>query len=126
MTGGTTALRILLVDDEAEFASTLAERLVLRGFWAEVARDGESALVRLAEEPFDVVLLDMMLPGMHGLEVLRRVRETLPDLPIVMLTGRAGARDGIDGMKRGAKAYLSKPVDIQELLDIFSSLKSAE
>ncbi len=123
MAVGTMGLHVLLVDDEAEFASTLAERLSLRGFQAKVARDGESALARLGEESFDVVLLDMMLPGMHGLDVLRRVREALPDLPVVMLTGRVGARDGIDGMKGGAKAYLSKPVDIQELLDVFHSLK---
>lgn len=113
---------VLLVDDEAEFASTLAERLNLRGFAASVAPDGESALIRLRAERFDAVLLDLMLPGMHGIEVLRRIREEFPDLPVILLTGQAGAKDGIEGMKQGARGYLSKPVDLRELLELFATL----
>lgn len=115
---------ILLVDDEAEFASTLAERLKLRGFRASVAPDGESALERLSAGPerADLVLLDVRLPGMDGIETLRRIKALLPALPVILLTGQAGARDGIEGMKLGAAGYLSKPVDLRELLDLFASL----
>lgn len=116
---------ILLVDDEAEFASTLAERLNLRNFDASVADDGESALERLkaaGPENVDLVLLDVKLPGMDGIEVLRRVKELRRDLPVILLTGQAGAKDGIEGMKLGASGYLNKPVDLQELLDLFASL----
>lgn len=121
---------ILLVDDEVEFASTLAERLNLRGYAASVAPDGESALVRLSAETGgtdgkdgpDLMLLDVRLPGMDGIEVLRRVKELRPALPVILLTGQAGAKDGIEGMKLGAAGYLSKPVDLQELLDLFATL----
>ena len=117
-----TGLKILLIDDEGEFASTLADRLNLRGFSASVALDGESALARIQAEPFDLALLDVMLPGMHGIEVLRRIRESKPELPVILLTGQAGAKDGIEGMKQGAKGYLTKPVDLRELLDLFAEL----
>ncbi len=115
-------LAVLLVDDEAEFASTLADRLTLRDFAASVALDGETALARIAAEHFDLVLLDVMLPGMHGIEILRRIREQKPDLPVILLTGQAGAKDGIEGMKQGAIAYLTKPVDLGELLTLMASL----
>ena len=117
-----TGLKILLIDDEGEFASTLAERLNLRGYSASVVLDGESALERVKEEPFDLALLDVMLPGMHGIEVLRRLRDLKPDLPVILLTGQAGAKDGIEGMKQGAKGYLNKPVDLRELLAMFAEL----
>lgn len=113
---------ILLVDDEAEFALTLAERLKLRGYEAEVALDGESALKKVAEKHFALALLDVMLPGMHGIEVLRRMKEKQPGLPVILLTGQAGAKEGIEGMKEGASAYLSKPVDLHELLNTFGEL----
>lgn len=122
MNADTNRPAILLVDDEAEFASTLAERLILRNFSASVALDGETALKRIAADPVDLVLLDVMLPGMHGIEVLRRIRETRPELPVILLTGQAGARDGIEGMKQGAKGYLTKPVDLRELLDLFAAI----
>lgn len=115
---------ILLVDDETEFASTLAERLNLRDFQASVVTDGESALAYLSARPdkTDLVLLDVKLPGMDGIEVLRRIRESHADLPVILLTGQAGTRDGIEGMKLGAAGYLSKPVELHELLDLFASL----
>ena len=115
-------LAVLIVDDETEFAFTLAERLNLRGYAANVAIDGEKALKFLESEKADVVLLDLMLPGMHGIEVLRCIRERRPELPVILLTGQAGAKDGIEGMKQGARGYLGKPVDLGELLDLFATL----
>ncbi len=112
----TLPTRVLLVDDEVEFATTLAERLELRGLAVRVAYDGETALHLVRENPPQVVLLDVLMPGMKGLDVLTRLHETHPHLPIILLTGQGTTRDGIEGMQRGAFAYLSKPVDLQELL----------
>lgn len=126
MTGSEKTV-VLVIDDEAEFATTLAERLNLRDFAASVAPDGESALElleRTGARAVDLVLLDVMLPGMHGIEVLRRIKAMRFDLPVILLTGQAGARDGIEGMKEGAAGYLTKPVDLAELLDLFAELKS--
>jgi len=119
-----TALSILLVDDEVEFVSTLAERLGLRGYKTTTVHNGEDALVHLSAHPADIVLLDVMLPGMHGIEVLRRIRALFPQMPVILLTGQAGARDGIEGMKQGAKGYLSKPVDLSELLELVVNVQS--
>ncbi|MDR0239039.1 MAG: response regulator [Deltaproteobacteria bacterium] len=111
-----------MVDDERDFALTLAERLELRGFTPSVAFDGESALERVRGEHFDLVLLDVMLPGLSGLTVLRRIREMQPGLPVVLLTGNAGAKDGAEGIQQGARACINKPLDLQELLSLFAEI----
>ena len=115
-------LKLLMVDDEKEFALTLAERLRLRGFTLNVVFDGASALEHVREEHFDLVLLDVMLPGMSGLTVQRRIHEMKPGLPVVLLTGNASSRDGVEGMKQGARAYLNKPVDLPDLLSLFAEI----
>ncbi len=120
---GLEGLRILLVDDEAEFTATLAERLKLRGIYSRVADCGESGLAALKEESFDAVLLDVMMPGIGGIETLRRIKEHNPGLTVILLTGYAGTKDGIAGMKEGARAYLNKPLNLQELLDILKEIK---
>jgi two-component system OmpR family response regulator len=108
---------LLLVDDEEEFATTLAERLELRGIRTLVAHDGKTA-IQMAQEhgPFQVVVLDVLMPGIGGLEILRRLREMAPQVPVILLTGQGTTRDGIEGMRQGAFAYLNKPVDLEELL----------
>ena len=117
------ALKLLMVDDEKEFALTLAERLELRGCTTSVVFDGESALERVREADFDLVLLDVMLPGMSGLAVLRRIHAMKPWLPVVLLTGNTSSKDGIEGMQQGARAYINKPVDLQELLSFFAEIE---
>lgn len=107
---------ILLVDDEVEFVTTLAERLDLRGIAARVAHDGESALKAVADAEPHVMVLDVMMPGMKGIEVLQRVREQHPAVQVVMLTGQGKTRDGIEGMKLGAFFYMMKPLDLDELI----------
>ncbi|SHF88087.1 Response regulator receiver domain-containing protein [Desulfacinum infernum DSM 9756] len=109
-------LRVLLVDDEVEFVSTLAERLEIRGMEVLVASDGEEALRRVQEEPLDVVVLDVRMPGLGGLDVLKRIKEMKPDLPVILLTGHSATRDGIEGMRLGAFDYLMKPLDIETLM----------
>ena len=116
----TSAWNILLVDDEVEFASTLAERLELRGINARVAYDGESALKAVAEDEPQVMVRDVMMPGLKGLDVLQRVREGHPRVQVILLTGQGKTRDGIDGMRYGAFAYLMKPLDLDELIRTLS------
>ena len=119
-------LNLLLVDDEEDFALTLAQRLGLRGVSAAVAFDGESALTSLQQKQFDLVVLDVHLPGASGLSILRRIREEHPDLPVVLLTGNTGAEDAALGMKQGAQACLTKPLELQEFLALLARLCTKE
>ncbi len=109
-------INLLLVDDEAEFVSTLAERLSFRGIDVRTAQDGEEALRLTAEEVPQVVVLDVMMPGLGGLEVLKRMKSQYPELPVILLTGHASAGDGEAGLRYGAFDYLIKPLDIDVLL----------
>jgi DNA-binding response OmpR family regulator len=108
--------KVLLVDDEVEFASTLAERLKLRGIDATTANDGEEALRLLEAGLPQIVVLDMMMPGLGGIEVLRYIKREYPRLPVIMLTGRGSTKDGIEGMRLGAFDYMMKPLKIEDLL----------
>ncbi|MBU4526343.1 MAG: response regulator [Desulfomicrobium sp.] len=121
----TSAWNILLVDDEVEFVSTLAERLELRGINARVAYDGESALKAVAENEPQVMVLDVMMPGIKGLDVLQRVREERPEVRVILLTGQGKTRDGIEGMRYGAFAYMMKPLDLEELIRTLREAMSA-
>lgn len=108
--------KVLLVDDEVEFVATLAERLELRGLAPRVCHDGESALKAVAQEAPQVVVLDVMMPGMKGLDVLQRIKESHPAVQVILLTGQGKTRDGIEGMKLGAFFYMMKPLDLDELI----------
>jgi two-component system OmpR family response regulator len=112
-------MRVLLVDDEIEFVSALAERLNLRGFDADTATSGEEALQKIAASPPQVVLLDMLMPGMSGLEVLQRIKKDHPEVKVILLTGR-GSWDGIQGVREGAYDCLMKPIQIEELMHIMA------
>jgi DNA-binding NtrC family response regulator len=111
--------RVLLVDDETEFVSALAERLNLRGFDAQTATTGEEALGKINSSPPDVVLLDVLMPGMNGLEVLKRIKAGHPQVQVILLTGR-GSWDGIQGIREGAYDCLMKPIQIEELMQIMA------
>ena len=110
-------LKVLLVDDEKEFVSTLAERLELRGMHVEIAMDGEMALNIIENEPPQVVVLDVMMPGLSGMEVLGRIKTIDSKIQVILLTGHGATKDGIKGMQLGAFDYLIKPVDIDELIE---------
>jgi len=107
--------RILLVEDDARLAAMVAEYLGDAGLRVTIAGGGEQGLARLAREPFDAVVLDLMLPDLDGLEVCRRLR-TNSDLPVLMLTARGDAADRIVGLELGADDYLPKPFEPRELL----------
>jgi DNA-binding response OmpR family regulator len=109
--------KVLLVDDEVEFATTLAERLTLRGIEAATVYDGEEALQRIAADPPQIVVLDMMMPGLGGLEVLRHIKGTHPEIPVILLTGRGSTKEGMSGMELGAYDFLMKPIKIEALVE---------
>lgn len=107
--------KILLVDDEREFVQTLSERLLMRDMGSAVAYDGESALEVVREDEPDVMILDLKMPGIDGIEVLRRVKDTQPEIEVIILTGHGSDADRDTCLKLGAFAYLQKPVDVEEL-----------
>lgn len=109
--------KVLLVDDEREFVQTLSERLLMREMGSAVAYDGESALELIKEDEPEVMILDLRMPGIDGIEVLRRVKATQPDIEVIILTGHGSEADQEVCMNLGAFAYLQKPVDIDELSD---------
>jgi DNA-binding NtrC family response regulator len=110
-------LRLLLVDDELEFREPMAVRLSKRSIGCVTAQSGEDALKTMATEPFDCAVVDVKMPGMDGLELLRRMRREHPNIPVILLTGHASVELGVQGMELGAFDYLMKPVDLDELLD---------
>lgn len=108
---------MLLVDDEEDFVSTLAERLRMRGIQATTAGNGEEALRSIASDPPHVVILDVMMPGMSGLDVLRRIKADFTGIEVILLTGIGSTREGVEGMRLGALDYLMKPLQIEELIE---------
>jgi CheY-like chemotaxis protein len=109
--------KILLVDDEREFVQTLSERLLMRDMGSAVAYDGESALSMIQEDEPEVMILDLKMPGIDGIEVLRRVKQSRPEIEVIILTGHGSAEDRRTCMELGAFAYLQKPVDIELLTE---------
>jgi DNA-binding response OmpR family regulator len=110
------ALRVLLVDDEVEFVTTIEERLRLRGIDAEAVTSGADAVRRLEEREFDVIVVDMKMPGMDGLELLRQIKATRPAARVILLTGRGSEQESQAGMQQGASEYLVKPINIDDLI----------
>lgn len=107
---------ILLVEDQRETAELLSERLVQRGYAVDYAADGGSALRLAGREAHDVIVLDLMLPDMDGMEVCRHLRQDMHSTtPVLMLTARAAIEDRLDGFESGADDYLAKPFDMREL-----------
>jgi len=107
--------KVLLVDDEREFVQTLSERLIMRDMGPAVAYDGESALDLIKEDEPDVMIVDLKMPGIDGLEVLRTVKKTRPDIEVIILTGHGNEEDRQLCLDLGAFAYLQKPLDINVL-----------
>ena len=107
--------KVLLVDDEREFVQTLSERLMMRDMGSAVVYDGESALDLVRDDEPEVMILDLKMPGIDGIEVLRRVKKEHPMVEVIILTGHGSEKDRETCMELGAFAYLHKPVDIEVL-----------
>jgi DNA-binding NtrC family response regulator len=110
------AIKTLLVDDEAEFRETLLKRLAKRRLEARGVASGEAALAALQSFAADVILLDVRMPGMDGIETLRSIKKIYPLVEVIMLTGHASMEAAIEGMELGAFDYLMKPMDIDSIL----------
>ncbi|MEW6501350.1 MAG: response regulator [Thermodesulfobacteriota bacterium] len=110
-------LRLLIVDDEADFVESLTKRLRRRGIACDGAGCGTEALARLAAAPYDVVLLDMLLPDTNGNEVLRAIKAQWPTTQVIILTGHASVEAGRESLTRGAAEYLMKPLEMETLFD---------
>jgi len=109
------ALKVLFVDDEIDFLDTLMKRMKKRGVDVRGVGGGEEALKLLAENPPDVVVLDVKMPGMDGIQTLKEIKQRYPQVEVIMLTGHASVDAAITGMELGAFDYLMKPMDIDEL-----------
>lgn len=115
--------KVLLVDDEEEFIKTLSQRLEMRGLKVTAAVRGEEAVELADKQSFDAIVIDLAMPGMDGLETLKRIKENNPDAEIIMLSGQGTVKTGIKAMKLGAEDFLEKPVDMQELLKKIAAMK---
>ncbi len=109
-------MRILLVEDEVKLAHALRRRLQQDGHWVDLVADGETAVRRACDEDYEVVLLDLMLPGSDGFTVCRRLREQARWVPILIITARDDVRDRVRGLDAGADDYLVKPFAFAELV----------
>ena len=109
--------KILLVDDEETMVKYLSRRLIRRGFDVRVAYDGLSALEEIKKNDFDLVLLDVLMPEMDGIETLKEIKKIKPETEVIMLTGHASVEVGIEGMKAGAFNYILKPFNPNELIE---------
>jgi two-component system response regulator HydG len=117
-------LRVLVIDDDKSLAETIAESLERRGHACTVATSGKAGVARVEQEPFDVVLTDLKMADLGGLDVVRRCREVLPDAEVFVITGFGDVKTAVEAMKLGASHYLQKPIDLAELRAVVD--KSAE
>jgi two-component system, OmpR family, response regulator len=110
-------MRVFIVDDEDDFRETIVKRLNARKIQAEGAASGIKALEVLKEKDFDVIVLDVKMPDMDGIETLRHIKKMKPEIEVIMLTGHASVEFGLKGMQLGAFDYVMKPAPLNELLD---------
>lgn len=109
--------KVLLVDDEEEFTATLAERLENRGLDVDVSADGLSAIERTRKRTYDAIVLDLAMPGIDGIETLKRLLAENPDLQVILLTGQATVEKGVEAVRSGAIEVMEKPADLPALLE---------
>ena len=117
---------ILVVDDEKNIRLTLSQALETLGTQIDAAANGEEALAKLREKEFGLILLDIRMPGMDGLEVLRQVREVRPDIRVIMITAYGTVESAVEAMKLGAVDFLQKPFDPEEIRELVSRVMDRE
>jgi DNA-binding response OmpR family regulator len=118
--------KVLLVDDEVDFTASLKKVLSRRGFEVEEASDGLIALSLIAKEPFDVIVLDVKMPGMDGIHVLSEIKRMALNTRVILLTGHLSLTDEEKGIKEGAFAYLFKPFPILKLVSVILAAATGE
>lgn len=117
--------RVLLVDDEAAFLEALAERLRMRGLDVTCASSGAEALRIIDEQTFDAVVLDLAMPGLDGIETLRRLHQAQPELQVMILSGRATVQTAVQATKLGATDIFEKPTDVDTLVQRIRTARAA-
>ncbi len=116
--------KVLLVDDEQDFLETLSNRLELRGLKVNSVTSGEQAVTEALDQDYDAIVVDLSMPGIDGLETLKRIKADNPNAEIIMLTGQASIRSGVEAMKLGAGDFLQKPVELSELMEKIGEAKN--
>jgi DNA-binding NtrC family response regulator len=111
------ATRVLVVDDEADFTALFAKRFTKRGLEVAVASGGMEGLAHLAGHEVDVVVLDVMMPGMDGIEALKEIKKRHPGVEVIMLTGHGSVDSGLKGLSLGAFDYVMKPFQIEDMME---------
>lgn len=119
-------IKVLLVDDEVDFTASLSRVLTRRGFDVEVSSDGLSGLARIVQGDFDVVVLDVKMPGMNGIQVLSEIRRLSLPTRVILLTGHFSLPDEENTLKNGAFAYLLKPYAVLKLVEIIDNAAARE
>ena len=115
--------KVLLVDDEQDFLDTLSNRLELRGLKVSAVTSGEQAVSEAQQQEYDAIIVDLSMPGIDGLETLRRIKANNPNAEIIMLTGHGSVASGVEAMKLGAGDFLQKPVELSELMSKIGEAK---
>ncbi len=116
--------KVLLVDDEQDFLETLANRLEMRGLKVSAVTSGEQAISEARQQDYDAIVVDLAMPGIDGLETLKRIKADNPNAEIIMLTGHASVQSGVEAMKLGAGDFLQKPVELTELMSKIGEAKN--
>lgn len=116
--------KVLLVDDEEQFLEVLSERLEARGLQVNSVTSGEDAIAQVEDKNFDAIVVDLAMPGINGIETMKRIKEKRPDLEIIILTGHATVKTGVEAMKLGAEDFLEKPVDLNLLMEKIRDAKN--
>ncbi|MGE4423284.1 MAG: response regulator [Pseudodesulfovibrio sp.] len=111
------AEKVLLIDDEVEFLEALSERMEIRGMDVTTAENANAAVSAINSGDFDAIVLDLQMPDMNGIDMLKIIRKTNPDMQVILLTGQATLEAGIQAMKLGAMDFMEKPADIDALTD---------
>lgn len=114
---------VLVVDDEEQFLKAFSQRLQGRGMKVDTATSGEEAVKRVKGKEFDAVILDLVMPGMGGIETLKRIKSENPDLQIIMLTGHGTVEKSVEAMKLGVVDFIEKPADMGKILDKIAEAK---
>ena len=117
-------IKILLVDDEKDFTEVLSERMEARGFKVEIADSGPVAINKVKNKLYDAIILDLAMPEMNGIDVLKILLKENPNLQIIFLTGHATLEKGIEAVKLGAVDFMEKPVDIDTLIEKVNEAKT--
>ncbi len=118
MGNSPSTIRLLIVDDEAEFLQAVQPGLTRRGFHVTLAESGQAALGLLSSEQFDVVLLDVKMPGLDGVDTFREIKRIAPSLPVIMLTGHGNIQQAFETSREGVYDYLAKPCDLDQLANV--------